>query len=126
MNTSNFICRVNIHTSHLKHTCVLHYALSYITYYSTVRVCVCVKTGVYVTWQSLEIATYNYSVCIIMCTLTLNQPRTHKCVQSLHKSIIIYMGVIILGPNTLYINFCLIKQIPMASKRLRLLLNGGY
>ena len=37
-------------------------------------------------------------------TVTLNQPRTHKCVQSLHKSIRIYMGVIILGANTLYIN----------------------
>ena len=41
--------------------------------------------------------------------LTLNQPPTHKCVQSLHKSIIIYMGAIILGAN-------LFKQIPMASK----------
>ena len=36
-------------------------------------------------------------------TLTLNQPLTHKCIQSLHKSIRIYMGVIILGANTLYI-----------------------
>ena len=32
--------------------------------------------------------------------LTLNQPRTHKCVGSLHKSIRIYMAVIILGTNT--------------------------
>ena len=28
------------------------------------------------------------------------------------------MGVIILGANTLYINFCLVKQIPMVSKGL--------
>ena len=33
-------------------------------------------------------------------------------------SIRIYMGVIILGANTLYIIFCLFKQIPMASKGL--------
>ena len=39
-----------------------------------------------------------------------------KCVLSLHKSTRIYMGVIILGCNTLYINFCLLKHIPMASK----------
>ena len=49
--------------------------------------------------------------------LTLNQPRTHF-VQSLHKSIRIYMGVKILGANTLYINFCLFKQLPMVSKGL--------
>ena len=35
-------------------------------------------------------------------TLTLNYPRTHKCVQSLHKSIRIYMGVI-LGANIIRI-----------------------
>ena len=42
-----------------------------------------------------------------LVALTLNQPRTHKCVQSLHKSVWICMEVIIVGPNTLYINFCL-------------------
>ena len=35
-----------------------------------------------------------------ICTLTLNQPPTHKCVQSLHKSIRIYIGVVI--PGTIY------------------------
>ena len=49
---------------------------------------------------------------------SLNLPQTHKRVQSLHKPIRIYMGVIILGTNTLYINFCLLKEIPMASKGL--------
>ena len=49
--------------------------------------------------------------------LPLNQPQTHKCVTTLHKSKRIYMGVIILGVNTLYINFCL-EQMPMASKGL--------
>ena len=51
----------------------------------------------------------------IVTMLTLNQPLTHKCVQSLNKSIRrIYMGVIILGANTSYINFCFFKQIPTA------------
>ena len=40
-------------------------------------------------------------ICAKLCfiVLTLNQPRTHKCVQSLHKSIRIYMWVIILAAN---------------------------
>ena len=46
---------------------------------------------------------------------TYNQLRTRKCVQTLHKSIRIYMGVII---NTSNIKFCLLKKIPMASKGL--------
>ena len=46
-----------------------------------------------------------------------------KCVQSLHKSIRIDVGVIILGANTLYISFCLFKQIPMASNGLNHLLH---
>ena len=46
--------------------------------------------------------------------LTLNQPRTHKCVQSLHKSIRICMGVIILGT----VHQFLLKKILMASKGL--------
>ena len=50
--------------------------------------------------------------------LTLNQPRTRKCLQSFHKSIRIYMGVIIVGANTLYIKFCLFNKIPMVSKGL--------
>ena len=54
----------------------------------------------------------------IVTMLTLNQPLTHKCVQSLNKSIRrIYMGVIILGANTSYINFCLFKQIPHGVQR---------
>ena len=44
-------------------------------------------------------------VCVCVCVLTLNQPQTHKCVQSLHyKSIQIYMGVI-QGANILYTSF---------------------
>ena len=34
-------------------------------------------------------------------------------------SIRIYMGVVILGVNTLYMKFCLFEQIPMASKPLQ-------
>ena len=34
-------------------------------------------------------------------------------------SIRIYVGVIILGANTLYIIFCLFKEIPLASKGLK-------
>ena len=58
---------------------------------------------------------------IICSNLTLNQPPTCKCVQRLHKSIRMYIhvGIIILGTSTLYINFCLFKQIPMASKGIR-------
>ena len=41
----------------------------------------------------------------------------YKCAPSPITIYIIIYGVIILGANTLYINFCLFKQIPMASKR---------
>ena len=46
--------------------------------------------------------------------LTLNQRQTRKCVCGLHKSIRIYMGVLILGVNTLYTVFCFVYGIPMA------------
>jgi len=47
--------------------------------------------------------------------LTLSQPMTHICVMSVlfffHKSIKIYMEVIILGANTLYSVFCFLKTL---------------
>ena len=47
--------------------------------------------------------------------LTLYQPMTHICVMSVllffHKSIRIYMEVIILGANTLYSVFCFFKAL---------------
>ena len=47
--------------------------------------------------------------------LTLYQPMTHICVMSVllffHKSIRIYMEVIIQGANTLYSVFCLFKAL---------------
>ena len=46
------------------------------------------------------------------------QPATDTCVASIHKSIRIYMRIIILGANTLYIVSGLFMQIPMASKEL--------
>ena len=51
----------------------------------------------------------------IVLTLTLYQPMTHICVMSVllffHKSIRIYMEVIILGTNTLYSVFCFFKAL---------------
>ena len=44
----------------------------------------------------------NSDLLLKFLQLTLNHPRTRKCVQSLHKSIRIYMGVRILGANILY------------------------
>jgi len=47
--------------------------------------------------------------------LTLNQPMMHICVMSVllffHKSIRIYMEVIILGANTLYSVLCFFKAL---------------
>ena len=47
--------------------------------------------------------------------LTLYQPMTYICVMSVllffHKSIRIYMEVIMLGANTLYSDFCLFKAL---------------
>ena len=51
--------------------------------------------------------------------LTLNQPLTHKCACGLHKPIRIYMGVLILGVNTLYTVFYLVYEIPMVWKELK-------
>ena len=47
---------------------------------------------------------------IIKCfvSISLNQPWTHKCIHGHHKSIRNYMGVFILGINTLYTVFCLV------------------
>ena len=50
-----------------------------------------------------------------LAALTLNQPHVNVS----RASIRIYMGVIIQGANTSYINFCLFKQIPMASRGLK-------
>ncbi len=55
---------------------------------------------------------------LLFATLTLYQPVTHICVMSSHKPIIIYMGVLILGVNTLYRLFCFIKLFPMVGKGL--------
>ena len=35
------------------------------------------------------------------------------------------VGVIILGANTLYVDFCLFKEIPMASKGFRCVYKSG-
>ncbi len=43
---------------------------------------------------------------------------THICVMSSHKPIRIYMGVLILGVNTLYSLFCFFKLFPMIGKGL--------
>ncbi len=51
--------------------------------------------------------------------LTLYQPMTHICVMSSHKPIRIYMGVLILGINTLYTLFCFFNLFPMVDKGLR-------
>ena len=51
---------------------------------------------------------------IHLLTNPIHPSLTHT-LQSLHR---ICVGVIILGVNTLYINFCLFKQIPMAYKGL--------
>ena len=79
--------------------------------------------------QHLEIHSYRSTH-----TYTNTREKTHKSLKaavnrsekpelahlgftkSLHKSIRIYMGVKILDANTLYTDFCLFKQIPMASK----------
>ncbi len=45
---------------------------------------------------------------------------THICVMSSHKPIIVYMGGLILGVNTLYRLFCFFKLFPMISKELNL------
>ena len=56
------------------------------------------------------------SLCTSLCTSILTSHGHIKCVQSLHRSIRIYIGVIILGDNTLYVIFCLLKEMPMGSK----------
>ena len=43
---------------------------------------------------------------------------TYICVMSSHKPIIIYMGVLILGVNTLYRVFCFFKLFLMVGKGL--------
>ena len=44
---------------------------------------------------------------------------THICVMSSHKPIRIYMGVLILGVNTLYRLFCFFKLFLMVGKGLK-------
>ncbi len=51
--------------------------------------------------------------------LTLYQPMTHICVISSDKPIRMYIGVLILGVNTLYRLFCFFKLFPMVGKGLR-------
>ena len=46
---------------------------------------------------------------------------THICVMSSHKPILIYMGVLILGVNTLYRLFCFFKLFLMVGKGLLML-----
>ena len=53
-------------------------------------------------------------------TLQLLIKDTHKK-KNLHESIRMYMGVLILGVYTLYTVFCLVWEIPMVWKGLRLL-----
>ncbi len=54
-----------------------------------------------------------------LCRLsTLYQPMTHICVMSSHKPIRIYIGVLILGVNTLYRLFCFFKLFLMVGKGL--------
>ena len=72
---------------------------------------------------------------IIASLLTLSQPVMHICIMSVlfffHKSIRIYMEVIILGTNTLYRVFCFFKTLlpqqvyfGMVGKGLRITLCG--
>ena len=68
-------------------------------------------------YSLFQVVLGGYREVVIWGKLTLNQPPTHKCVQSLHKSIRIYMLVIILGAN---INLCIFKQIPTVSKGLKM------
>ena len=49
---------------------------------------------------------------------TLYQPKMHICVMSSHKPICVYMGVLILGVNTLYRLFCFFKLFLMVGKGL--------
>ncbi len=55
---------------------------------------------------------------MISNSLTLYQPMMHICVMSSHKPIRIYMGVLILGVNTLYRLFYFFKLFPMVGKGL--------
>ncbi len=61
---------------------------------------------------------------LMHCYLTLYQPMTHICVMSSHKPIIIYMGGLILGVNTLHRLFCFFKLFPMVGKGLRVCNTG--
>ncbi len=60
-----------------------------------------------------------YGAIGLHVNLTLYQPMTHICVISSHKPIIIYMGGLILGANTLYRLFCFFELLPMVGKGLR-------
>ncbi len=88
-----------------------------VRFYLVRIVCVCIN--VYLCFQKHRVR-FDQSVLLNLSWLyfTLHQPTMHIYIMGSHKPIMIYMGGLILGINTLYRLFCFFKLFPMVGKGL--------